>query len=229
MGRGIGFIPNAIRTIHIEFTEDFDFVKQDMMEQAREEYLEELKDFKTLSSKKAYVKHNPLKEPKDSTVWEEVGDRSRMNYDDTLSNLGYLNVCGLQNAFKEQVYKGEWSAEFHGRGQLIAQNDDLYLVAIQSTDNDIGIGVVPKCTEEDFIEDYRYENESKEVWYEQRNKSFDDLCDKKEAELYAKYMTKVEAQEQIIIAAINENYAFTYRSSAWTMSNEVKVGTLKAA
>ena len=229
MGAGIGFIPGAIRTIHIDFIEDYDFVKQDMMEQDRERYLEELSDFDTLTSKKAYVTHNPLREPSEDEIWEKVGFMSSLNYNDTLSNLGYLNVCGMKNAFGEKIYKDEWSAEFRGRGQLLAQNDDVYLVGIQSTDQDIGIGVVPKQTEDDFIQEYYDDNQDKEFWYDQRGKDFSASCDKNGAKLYAKYMAKVEKQEQIIIAKINENYAFTYRSSAWTMTPEVKVGTLKAA
>jgi hypothetical protein len=229
MGRGIGFIPGAIRTIHIDYMEDFDYAKEWLMEREREDYLEELKDFKTISSKKAYVKHNPLREPSENEVWEYVGEQSNENADDILSNIGYIKVCGLINAFGKQDYRSEWTAAYHEEGQLLAENDDLYLVGIYSTDNDVGVGVVPKHDLDDFEQEFEDEHGDKEFWYQARGLDWDERVKKMAQINYDRYLARVEKQEKLIIAEINNHYPFTYRANAWCMTSEIKVGTLKSA
>jgi len=229
MGRGIGFIPKAIRTIHIDYSEDYDCVKEWLMEQDREQYLEILAEFKTISSKKTYVKNHPLRKPSENKVWNYVGEKSNQNANDILSNIGYMDVCGLVNSFKDQDYRSEWSAEFRGQGQLLAENDDLYLIGIYSTDNDVGVGVVPKLDLDDFLQEFENEHGDKEFWYNARGLDWYARVEKMAKINYDRYYARLEKQEQEIIAEINQTYSFTYRANSWCMSSEIKYGALKSA
>ena len=231
MGAGVGFIPDAFFTAHIEFYIPEKQAEMDLRERDRESYLEKLKKFKDFSSKRQYVEMHPFKHSSNE-IAEWSGELSSEEADNIRENISNIEIHGLESHFyrrfsSKNTYNSNWTSEFNGQGILLCKNEDVSVVSIYSTDTDIGIGVVMNKDIHDFVTDAAFDHDKKWDWYHQRGLNWYKALEKKAGKDMAKNRTRCERMAKDILAEINSMYPIRFRTSAWTCSDVCPVGTFK--